>query len=131
MTGRKFLCLIVLAAVLGLALPGLATAQKYVPDPDVGHKIRAATQRITLTARIGYSLKHGGYYVMDNPRRQSGNKVILNQNFQVLKALNRSRRAVTIQGRVDPLNFLATQIVIDRINGRPYRGAHAPLVPRP
>ncbi|MGA9756706.1 MAG: hypothetical protein WBV23_16350 [Desulfobaccales bacterium] len=40
-------------------------------------------------------------------------------------------RAVTIQGRVDPANFLATHIVIDRINGRPYRGTHAPLVALP
>jgi hypothetical protein len=82
-------------------------------------------------ARIGYSLQRGGYYVMNNPRRQSGNKTILNQNYKVLKRLRQRGRAVTIQGRVNPMDFLATYIAIDRINGRPYHGAHAPIAPRP
>ena len=47
--------------------------------------------------------------------------------FSGLAQARRSGRAVTIQGRVDPANFLATHIVI----GRPYRGTHAPLVALP
>lgn len=128
MTVRKLLCL---AAALCLALTSSALAQKFVPDPDTGAKIRGATQAITLVARIGYSLKHGGYYVMNNPGLRSGNKTILNQNHKVLKGWRQRGQAVTIQGRVDPTNFLATHIVIDRINGRPYRGTHAPLVALP
>ncbi len=120
-----------LAAVLCLTLTGLAWAEKYVPDPDAGHKLRSATQPITLVARIGHSLNHGGYYVMNNPQRQSGNKTIVNQNYKTLKTLSRQGRAVTIQGRVNPLDFLANYIVIDRIDGRPYHGNHAPLVPFP
>ena len=128
MTPRKSLFL---AAALCLALAGSALAQKYGPDPNAPAKLRAATQPITLTARIGYSQKHGGYYVMNNPGLQSGNKTILNQNYKVLKSCRRSQRPFTIQGRVDPTDFLATFMVIDRINGRPYRGAHAPLAPLP
>jgi hypothetical protein len=120
-----------LAAALCLALAGAALAQKYGPDPDAPAKLRAATQPITLTARIGYSLKHGGYYVMNNPGVQSGNKTILNQNYKVLKGYRHSKRSVTIQGRVNPTDFLATFMVIDRINGRPYHGTHAPLAPMP
>ncbi len=89
------------------------------------------SKSMPLVGRIGYSLKRGGYYVMDNPRRQSGAKFILNQNYRVLKSWHRRGRAVTIQGRVDPANFLATHIVIDWINGRPYRGTHAPLMALP
>ncbi|MFZ5447428.1 MAG: hypothetical protein ACOZFS_02170 [Thermodesulfobacteriota bacterium] len=125
---RKLLCLV---AALSFAFSSSAFAQKLVPDPNAGAKIRAATQPITLVARIGYSSKHGGYYVMNNPERQSGNKTILNQNYKILKSLHKRGRAVTIRGRVDPLNFLATHIVIDRIDGRPYQGTHAPLVPLP
>ncbi len=128
MTPRKPLFLV---AALCLALAGSAFAQKYGPDPDAPAKLRAATQPITLAARIGYSLKHGGYYVMNNPGLQSGNKTILNQNYKVLKGWRQSKRTLTIQGRVDPTNLLATYIVIDRINGRPYHGTHAPLAPLP
>lgn len=131
MTFRKFSGLLCLATAITLAFSGLAQARRVVPDPDTGPKLQAATQPVTLVARIGYALKRGGYYVMDNPRRQSGAKVILNQNYQVLKSWRRSGQAVTIQGRVDPANFLATHIVIDQINGRPYRGTHAPLVALP
>jgi hypothetical protein len=120
-----------LAALLCLACAASALAQKYGPDPDTFAKLRAATQPITFTARIGYSLKHGGYYVMNNPGRQTGNKTILNQNYKVLQRWHRSKRAVTVQGRVDPTNLYATFILIDRINGRPYRGTHAPLAPLP
>jgi hypothetical protein len=126
-TFRKFSGLLCLATAITLASSGLAQARRAVPDPDTGPKIRAATQPITLVAPIGYSPKRGGYYVMDNPRCQSGAKVIPNQNYRILKSWRRSGRAVTIQGRVDPANFLATHIVI----GRPYRGTHAPLVALP
>jgi hypothetical protein len=121
--------LICLAALVALtcATPGLA--QKYVPDPDTGYKIEAATQPVTLAARIGYSLQFGGYYVMNSPRGQTGNKVILNQNYKVLKGLHRSHRVVTIQGRVAPSDFLATHIFIEGIDGRPYHGTHAPAAP--
>ena len=128
MTARKLLFLVVAVC---LTLTSLVFAQKYGPDPDIGPKFKSATQPITLVARIGYSLGHGGYYVMNNPEHQSGNKTILNQNYKVLKNLRQRGRAVTIQGRVDPTNFLATYMVIDRINGRPYHGTHAPLVPQP
>jgi hypothetical protein len=120
-----------LVPLLCLALAGSALAQKYGPDPDTPAKLRAATRPITLKPGIGYSLKHGGYYVMNNPKLESGNTTILNQNYKVLTGWRRSRRAVTIQGRVDPTNLLATFIVIDLINGRAYHGSHAPLVPLP
>jgi hypothetical protein len=118
-------------AALCLALAGSAFAQKYGPDPGAPAMLQAATQPITLAARIGYSLKHGGYYVMNNPGLQSGNKTILNQNYKILKGWHRSKRTVTIQGRVDPKNLLATFVVIDRINGKPYHGSHPPLAPLP
>jgi hypothetical protein len=121
---KHLICLAALAA-LTCATPILA--ESYVSDPDTGNKIGAATQPVTVEARIGYALKFGGYYVENNPRRQTGNKVILNQNYKVLKGLHRSRRAVAIQGRVAPSDFLATHIFIERIDGRPYHGTHAPV----
>jgi hypothetical protein len=123
--------LLILMVVLCLTHAASAFAQKYGPDLDTPAKLRTATQPVTLKARIGYSPRHGGYYVMNNPRLESGNKAILNQNYKVLKRLERRGRAVTIQGRVDPTNLLATFIVIDRINGKPYHGSHAPLAPLP
>jgi hypothetical protein len=117
--------LVWLAVFVALACAQPALAQKYVPDPDTGNKIRAATQPVTIVARIGYSLEYGGYYVMNNPRH-TGNKVILNQNYKVLKALHREHRAIAIRGRVAPADFLATHIFIERLDGQPYHGSHAP-----
>ncbi len=110
-----------------LVLTGVCQAQ-YVPDPDVYGKIKGAYQPIGLVARIGYNRDLGGYYIKNNPRYGFGNKVILNQNNQVLGKLARSGRQVTISGRVSPLEFRANHVFIEAINGRPYRGKQAPLV---
>ena len=79
-------------------------------------------------ARIGYSKNHGGYYIRNNPRYGFGNKVILNQNFEVLGRLARRGKTVTISGRVSPLEFRANHVFIEAIDGRAYLGRQAPLV---
>jgi hypothetical protein len=116
-----------LSLALLLLFTGLCRAQ-YVPDPEVYSKIKGAYQPIGLVARIGYAKNLGGYYIKNNPRYGFGNKVILNQNFAVLGKLARRGKYVTISGRVSPLEFRATRVYIEAINGRPYRGRHAPLV---
>ncbi len=110
-----------------LALAGVCQAQ-YVPDPDVYGKIKGAYQPIGLVGRIGYSKDRGGYYIRNNPRYGFGDKVILNQNYEVLGRLARRGKIVTISGRVSPLEFRANHVFIEAINGRPYRGKQAPLV---
>ncbi len=111
-----------------LALAGASLAQPYIPDPDVYGKIKGAYQPIALVGRIGYNRGFGGYYIKNNPRYGFGNKVILNQNYQVLGRLAHSGKYVTISGRVSPLEFRAGHVYIEAINGRPYRGSRAPLV---
>jgi len=117
-----------LSLILLLAFTGVGQAQRYVPDPDVYGKIKGAYQPIGLVAKIGYNRDLGGYYIKNNPRYGFGNKVILNQNFEVLKKLARRGKYVTISGRVSPIEFRAGHILIEAIDGRPYHGRHAPLV---
>jgi hypothetical protein len=117
-----------LSLLLVLVLAGAGLAQQYVPDPHVYGKIRGAYQPVTLVAQIGYFRDRGGYYIRGNPRYGFRSKVILNQNYQVLRRLARNGRFVTISGRVSPLEFRADHIYIESINGRPYHGRQAPLV---
>ncbi len=116
-----------LSVTLLLILTGVCQAQ-YIPDPDVYSKIKGAYQPIALVARIGYHKDRGGYFIKNNPRYGFGNKVILNQNYEVLGRLARSGRYVTISARVSPLEFRANHVFIEAIDGRPYHGNHAPLV---
>ena len=111
-----------------LLFTGLCQAQPYIPDPDVYSKIKGAYQPIALVARIGYAKDRGGYYIKNNPRYGFGDKVILNQNFEVLSRLARRGSYVTISGRVSPLEFRANHVYLEAIDGRPYHGRHAPLV---
>ncbi len=120
--------LTLLSLALLLVLAGTCLAQQYIPDPDVYGKIRGAYQPIALVGRIGYNRDLGGYYIKNNPRYGFGNKVILNQNYEVLSRLARRGKYVTISGRVSPLEFRASHVYIEAINGRPYRGSRAPLV---
>ena len=120
------LSLLSLLLVLVLAGPGLA--QQFIPDPDVYGKIKGAYQPITLTAKIGYAKDQGGYFIKNNPRYGFGNKVILNQNYEVLGRLARRGKFVTLSGRVSPLEFRASHVYLESIDGRPYHGRHAPLV---
>jgi len=120
--------ILLLSLVLVLAHYGVAQAQRYIPDPDVYGKIRGAYQPVTLVARIGYNRDLGGYFVRNNPSYGFGNKVILNQNYEVLGRIARRGRYVTIFGRVSPIDFRAGYIYLETIDGRPYHGRHAPLV---
>ncbi len=124
---RKIL-ISLMSLVLLVMLTDICLAQPYVPDPDVYGKIKGAYQPIGLVARIGYNRDLGGYYVKNNPRYGFGNKVILNQNYQVLKKLMERGKYVTISGRVSPLEFRANHVFIEAIDGRSYQGRHAPLV---
>lgn len=117
-----------LSLALLLVFVGNGWAGPYVPDPDVYAKIKGAYQPIGLVGRIGYSKKHGGYYIKNNPRYGFGNKVILNQNYQVLSRLARRGKVHTISARVSPMEWRATHVFIEAIDGRPYHGRQAPLV---
>jgi len=117
-----------LSLALFLLFTGLGRADPYLPDPDVHGKIKGAYQPITLVAKIGYAKHHGGYYIKNNPRYGFGNKVILNQNFEVLGKMSRRGKYHTIRGRVSPLEFRAAHVFIESIDDRPYHGRHAPLV---
>ena len=72
-----------------LAHYGVSQAQRYITDPDVYGKIRGACQPVTLVARIGNNRDLGGYFVRNNPRYGFGNKVILNQKYEVLGKIAR------------------------------------------
>ena len=106
---------------------GMAAAQ-YIPDPDVQGKINDARQRLTLSGRIAYAQELGGYFLQAG---KAGNKIILNQNYEVLKDLAQSRREVKVQGRVNPVDIKARHIFLETIDGKPYRGDKAPLVKPP
>ncbi len=120
--------ILLLSLAIVLAHYGVSQAQRYIPDPDVYGKIRGAYQPVTLVARIGYNRDLGGYFVRNNPRYGFGNKVILNQNYEVLGKIARRGRYVTIFGRVSPIEFRAGHIYFETIDGRPYHGRRAPLV---
>ncbi len=124
---RKIVTPLLCLALL-LTFAGLGQTQTYVPDPDVYGKIKGAYQPIGLVAQIGYNRDIGGYYIKNNPRYGFGNKVILNQNLKVLKKLERRGKVVTISGRVSPIEFRASHVYIEAIDGRPYHGSRAPLV---
>src|SRR3974390_3003727 len=114
---------IFLIAAIFLLVAGTAWAQ-LIPDPDVQGKIRDASQPITLQGRIAYH-ELGGYVLQAD---QAGDKIILNQNYEVLKKMAKHRQKVTIQGKTNPLDISARYIFIQLINGKPYHGDKAPLV---
>ncbi|MGQ9919861.1 MAG: hypothetical protein ACUVRZ_00870 [Desulfobacca sp.] len=114
-------------AVFLLAGADRAGAQ-YIPDPDVQGKINDARQRLSLTGRIAYAQELGGYFLQSG---KAGNKIILNQNYERLQEIARSRREVKIQGRINPLDVKARHIFIETIDGKPYHGDKAPLVKPP
>jgi hypothetical protein len=122
------ICISLLFLLLVLGLAGTAAAQKYVPDPDVYGKIKGAYQPIGLVAKIGYNRDLGGYFIKNNPRYGFGNKIILNQNYEVLSRLARRGKLVTISARVSPIEFRASNVYIEAIDGHPYHGRHAPLM---
>jgi hypothetical protein len=120
----------IMVVVVGLVLfvfhhPGWP---QYFPDPDTAGKIRVATQYVTLVGKIGFDKRLGGYYLKNNPRYKFGDKRILNQNYEVLEKWRGRGKTVTIQGKVDPKNWMATHLFIERLNGEPYQGIHPPLV---
>jgi hypothetical protein len=108
-----------------LALAGAAPAQTFIPDPDVLAKIRACTQDVTLTSRVAYAKQRGGYFL----HGRFGVKEILNQNHRVLHDLARRGKTVVVRGRVNPLEMFANHLYIVSLDGRPYHGSQAPLVP--
>lgn len=118
-----FMVVVLLALAASSAL-----AQQYIPDPDVRGKINDARQRLTLTGRIAYAQELGGYFLQSG---RAGNKIILNQNYPVLKEIAQSRREVKVQGRVNPVDIKARHIFIETIDGQPYHGDQAPLVKPP
>ncbi len=101
---------------------------QYIPDPDIQGKINDAQQRLALTGRIAYAQELGGYFLQSG---KAGNKIILNQNYEVLKEIAQSRREVKIQGRVSPVDVKARHIFIETLDGKPYHGDKAPLVKPP
>jgi hypothetical protein len=118
-----------LLLVASLILLSSATAwARFIPDPDVQGKINDARQEITLQGKIAYNRALGGYFLR---AARAGDKVILNQNDTVLKKISRSRKPVTIAGRVNPLDIKARHIFIETIDGKPYHGDKAPLVKPP
>jgi len=115
----------ILAAIM-VFFAGTAWAQ-LIPDPDVQGKIGDAQQPITLKGKIAYQ-ELGGYILKAG---RAGNKIILNQNYEVLKKLAQNHQEVTIQGKINPLDISARYIFIELINGKPYHGDKAPLVKPP
>jgi hypothetical protein len=115
-----------LVAIL-LLFAGTAGAAQLIPDPDVQGKISDAGQPITLEGRIIYR-QVGGYLLQAD---RAGDKIILNQNYQVLKKLAKERRKVKVEGKINPLDISARYIYLDVINGKPYHGDKAPMVKPP
>ena len=114
-------------AALVLLAAGSALAQ-LIPDPDVQGKISDARQAITLTGKIAYAQELGGYFLQAG---KAGNKIILNQNDQVLRQIAQSRKEVKVEGRVNPVDLMARHIFIEKIDGSAYQGTKAPLVKPP
>ena len=117
---------LVLTVAILLFFAGTAWAQ-FIPDPDVQGKIQDARQPITLRGKIAYQ-EVGGYIVK---AERAGDKIILNQNYEVLKKLAEKHQEVTIDGRTNPLDISARYIYIESINGKPYHGDRAPMVKPP
>jgi hypothetical protein len=117
---------IFIAALIVLFFAGTASAQ-LIPDPDVQGKIQDASQPVTLQGRIVYH-ELGGYHLQAD---LAGDKIILNQNYEVLKKFAQNRQKVTVQGKVNPLDIGARYIFIQLLNGKPYHGDKAPLVKPP
>jgi hypothetical protein len=115
----------ILAAIM-LFFAGTAWAQ-LIPDPDVQGKIQDAIQPVTLQGRISYH-ELGGYHLEAD---LAGEKIILNQNYEVLKKLAKNRQKVTIRGKTNPLDISARYIFIELIDGKPYHGDKAPMVKPP
>jgi hypothetical protein len=120
MVNRK---IIILVAIL-LTFAGTVHAAQLIPDPDVQGKIQEASQPITLEGRIIYR-QVGGYTLQ---AERAGDKIILNQNYPVLKKLAKQRRKVKVEGRINPLDISARYLFIDVIDGKSYHGDKAPMV---
>ena len=91
MVKRKIFLLV---AIL-LLFAGTVRAAQLIPDPDVQGKIRAASQPITLEGRIIHR-QVGGYLLQAD---RAGDKIILNQNYQVLKSWPRNAGRSKLKAR--------------------------------
>ena len=80
---------IFLLTALLLIFAGTAWA-RLIPDPDVQGKIQDARQSISLKGRVVYQ-EVGGYILR---AEGAGDKIILNQNYEVLKKLARKHQEV-------------------------------------
>ncbi len=120
MTNKRLLWMVVII----LAAATTAWAQ-LIPDPDVQGKINDARQEITLTGKIAHSNALGGYFL---DAGAAGNKIILNQNYEILKQLAHQHRNIKVQGRTSPFDINARYLFIEKIDGTPYHGDKAPLV---
>ena len=97
------------------------------PTPTSRGKSSDASQPITLEGRIIHR-QVGGYLLQAD---RAGDKIILNQNYQVLKKLAKERRKVKVEGKINPLDISARYIFLDVINGKSYHGDKAPMVKPP
>jgi len=120
MQGKKMIALLV-AGALGLALAAGAGAQAPPPPPKTvpAPKVRQPLQQLTVEGKIRYMKAMGGYYI----RGKTEVYIIANQNPQVLDALVKSGKAVTIVAK--PSGDILKIISID---GKPYRGTEQPAL---
>lgn len=72
---------------------------------------------ITVTGKIAYRARSGGYYI--NSERPPAVLIIVNQNPEMLEELLKSGNEVTIEGR---LREGADLIFVEKIDGKPYMG---------
>ncbi len=103
---------ILLLAVISL-LGTVGCAQRQVSTASVSPE----GPKMTIKGKIEFMTNLGGFFV--HSEEPGGEFFIMNQNPQVLEGLFKSRKVVTIEGRIVRG---AEYLFIERINGQPYQG---------
>ena len=111
-----YLSVIAILAYLGCT-QGLAQNQGKEPVQPEGSKF-------TVKGKINYAKSLGGYFVLG--MEPGGELFIVNKDPKVLEELYKSKKVLTIEGRLTPRG--AEYLFIEKIDGKDYAGTEEPAL---
>ena len=114
MKKKVLLMVVILSAVAFAASFGFAGG----PAPEKGSTQAAKGQSIVVKGKVDFIKAADRYFVRaDNPRTDL---MVMNPDPKFLDQLSKSGKIVTVQGR---LEGGADLLYIEKVDGKPYRGA--------
>ena len=105
MTKRVFIFILSLSTLISFLSIAFAQQKPIMGEP------------ITVTGKIAYGARTGGYYIQGE--KPPAVLIIVNQNPEILGELAKAGKEVTVEGR---LREGADLFFVEKIDGKPYMG---------